>query len=131
MSVGLTGRQAQLYDFIAERIESTRVAPSYDEMVRHLGVNSRGSIARLVDGLVARGHLVRLDRCARGIGLRRPEGQPPANLAEQAARAHADGITVRLPKVVAAHLLTRCHEDGTVPGELIAQAVSEYLRRRP
>jgi SOS-response transcriptional repressor LexA len=55
----LTARQKQAYDFIANRILSTAVPPTYVEIGRHLGSKSKGSVAQLVGQLIRRGYLIR------------------------------------------------------------------------
>jgi SOS-response transcriptional repressor LexA len=64
----MTAQQKRLLDFIREQVTRTGISPSYDEMMRHMGLRSKSGIHRLVHGLIARGHLCR-EGYARGITL--------------------------------------------------------------
>jgi repressor LexA len=67
--MGLTPRQAECLRVIRERLAQSGVPPTYDEMCLQLGMASKSSVARLVDALVARGHLRRIPNHARGLAL--------------------------------------------------------------
>ena len=65
---GLTPKQRLLLDFIVRYQRERRgVSPSFDEMARALGLASKSGIHRLVEGLVARGALVRMPNQARTL----------------------------------------------------------------
>ena len=53
----LTPRQHAAYQFIARFIESREIAPSYEELRRHLGLRSLNAVAKLVTQLRRRGAL--------------------------------------------------------------------------
>ena len=59
----LTERQEQLRRFIKSRPRS----PSYSEMLRHMGLHSKSGVARLLEGLEARGFVYRLPSRARAV----------------------------------------------------------------
>lgn len=65
---GLTPKQRLLLDFIVRYQRERRgVSPSFDEMARALGLASKSGVHRLVEGLVARGALVRMPNQARTL----------------------------------------------------------------
>ena len=55
----LTRKQHQLLIFINERLNTTGVAPSFDEMKEALGLKSKSGIHRLISGLEERGFIRR------------------------------------------------------------------------
>lgn len=63
----LTPRQHQALIFIDSFIKEKGWAPSYDEIGKALGLDSKSGIHRLVVGLVERGRLRRLPNRARAI----------------------------------------------------------------
>ena len=70
----LTRKQHQLLIFINERLNTTGVAPSFDEMKEALGLKSKSGIHRLISGLEERGFIRRLAHRARALEvLRLPE----------------------------------------------------------
>ena len=54
-----TRRQREVLDFITRYVESHGYRPSYQSIARHLGVKSKGGIARLVGALEEQGLLER------------------------------------------------------------------------
>lgn len=86
--------ERKLFDFIARTIEATGAAPSYREMMAHMGLKSKNGVAIRIDRLCAQGHLVRDARVHRGLQLARsPLGNiSTADLkAELARRAREAG----------------------------------------
>lgn len=65
----MTEKMAKLLQFIEQRLKQTGVAPSYQEMSDHLGLNSKSGVHRTVKALVERGKLKRLPNRARAIVL--------------------------------------------------------------
>lgn len=65
----MTERQLCLLDFIRERIAEEGVAPSYEEMRRHLRLRSDGPVREMVDRLVRSGQLLRRRGVDRGLSL--------------------------------------------------------------
>ena len=75
----LTKKQHELLVFIRERLESTGVSPSFDEMKDALGLRSKSGIHRLITGLEERGFIRRLPHRARALEvLKAPEAAVPA-----------------------------------------------------
>ncbi|GEO81637.1 transcriptional repressor LexA [Pararhodospirillum oryzae] len=72
----LTRKQYMLLSFIDQRLRSTGVSPSFDEMRDALELKSKSGIHRLIKGLEERGFLRRLPHRARALEvLRLPENQ--------------------------------------------------------
>jgi len=80
----LTRKQYELLNFINERLESTGVSPSFDEMKDALNLKSKSGIHRLITGLEERGFIRRLPHRARALEVTRlPEnmgGQAKGNV---------------------------------------------------
>ncbi len=80
----LTRKQYELLNFINERLESTGVSPSFDEMKDALNLKSKSGIHRLITGLEERGFIRRLPHRARALEVTRlPEnmgGQARGNI---------------------------------------------------
>lgn len=78
-----TPRQNDLLRFLKGHIAAKGFSPSYTEMMDGMGVKSKSGIARLLDGLEARGLIRRLPAQARAIEIvadlpipRSPDGEP-------------------------------------------------------
>ena len=70
----LTRKQNELLLFIFDRIRTTGVSPSFDEMKEALNLKSKSGIHRLISALEERGFLRRLPHKARALEiLRMPE----------------------------------------------------------
>lgn len=75
----LTRKQYELLNFIHERLESTGVSPSFDEMKDALNLRSKSGIHRLISGLEERGFIRRLPHRARALEvLKLPENMTQA-----------------------------------------------------
>jgi repressor LexA len=74
----LTKKQHQLLMYIHERLRSTGVSPSFDEMKDALELRSKSGVHRLITALEERGFIRRLAHRARAIEvLRMPSGAEP------------------------------------------------------
>ncbi len=70
----LTPKQYELLILIDQRLKSTGVPPSFDEMKEALGLKSKSGIHRLITGLEERGFIRRMAHRARALEiLRLPE----------------------------------------------------------
>jgi len=70
----LTKKQHELLIFIEQRLNTSGISPSYDEMKDALGLASKSGIHRLITGLEERGFIRRLPHRARALEvLRHPE----------------------------------------------------------
>lgn len=67
----LTRKQYELLNFINERLETTGVSPSFDEMKDALNLKSKSGIHRLITGLEERGFIRRLPHRARALEVTR------------------------------------------------------------
>jgi repressor LexA len=76
----LTRKQYELLMFIDERLRSTGISPSFDEMKDALDLKSKSGIHRLITGLEERGFIRRLAHRARALEVVRL----PENAAESA-----------------------------------------------
>jgi repressor LexA len=75
----LTRKQYELLIFIDQRLKSTGVSPSFDEMKDALDLKSKSGIHRLITGLEERGFIRRLPHRARALEvLKLPENFVPS-----------------------------------------------------
>lgn len=63
----LTRKQHELLTFVNEALETTGIAPSYDEMKDAVGLKSKSGIHRLITALEERGFIRRLPHRARAV----------------------------------------------------------------
>ncbi len=71
----LTSKQNELLRFIHERLESSGVSPSFEEMKEALDLKSKSGVHRLIGALEERGFIRRLANRARALEiLQMPEG---------------------------------------------------------
>jgi repressor LexA len=75
----LTRKQKELLLFIHERIDTTGVSPSFDEMKTALNLASKSGIHRLITALEERGFIRRLPHRARALEvLKMPDAATPS-----------------------------------------------------
>ena len=75
----LTAKQHELLHFIQERLDSSGISPSFEEMKEALGLKSKSGIHRLISALEERGFLRRLPNRARALEvLKGPEAAKSA-----------------------------------------------------
>lgn len=94
----LTQKQSELLRFINDRIQSTGVSPSFDEMKEALNLRSKSGIHRLITALEERGFLRRLPNRARALEVLR--------LPDEASNARRQGAKFA-PSVVAGNFAAR------------------------
>ncbi|MGH6632287.1 MAG: transcriptional repressor LexA [Sphingopyxis sp.] len=74
----LTAKQHELLHFIQERLDTSGISPSFEEMKEALGLKSKSGIHRLISALEERGFLRRLPNRARALEvLKVPEAAKP------------------------------------------------------
>jgi len=100
----LTKKQHELLQFINERIKSTGVSPSFDEMKEALDLKSKSGIHRLITALEERGFIRRLPNRARALEVLR--------LADDAATTSPKKTAKFSPSVVQGNFTAR---RGAVP----------------
>lgn len=71
----MTPRQLQLYRYLYDRRDEP-LAPSYEELVAHLGFKAKSNVSRLVDTLSALGYVERLPNMPRSLRIN-PHKLPP------------------------------------------------------
>ncbi len=86
----LTRKQYELLMFIDQRLRSTGISPSFDEMKEALELKSKSGIHRLITGLEERGFIRRLAHRARALEVVRL----PENAGEQPPQAQRFSPTV-------------------------------------
>ena len=72
----LTRRQRDIHAYLRQREEEGLSPPSLDELCRAMGVISRGSMHKHVQGLVEVGLVEPMEGRHRGVRLRREDGAP-------------------------------------------------------
>jgi repressor LexA len=82
----LTKKQHELLQFIDERIKSTGVSPSFDEMKEALDLRSKSGIHRLITALEERGFIRRLPNRARALEVLRRADDAAAASPRKAAK---------------------------------------------
>ena len=68
MTKNITSRQKELLKFIVQQIREFNLPPSVSEMAKHLKVNSKNAVAKLLDALESTGH-IKTSGKARGISV--------------------------------------------------------------
>ena len=63
----LTIKQSQLLNFLIKNIEDCGTSPSYEEICIHLNLKSKSGIHRIVQGLLERDYILKLNNKARSI----------------------------------------------------------------
>lgn len=82
----LTKKQHELLQFINERIRTTGVSPSFDEMKEALDLKSKSGIHRLITALEERGFIRRLANRARALEVLRLADDASTNAPRKAAK---------------------------------------------
>lgn len=65
----MTPQQKRALDFIRYQIETTGVAPSFEDLAWHLGLKSKSGVHRIVHRLAEAGHLILEPHRARAMRL--------------------------------------------------------------
>ncbi|MDK2762077.1 MAG: transcriptional repressor LexA [Sphingopyxis sp.] len=80
----LTAKQHELLHFIQQRLDTSGISPSFEEMKEALGLKSKSGIHRLISALEERGFLRRLPNRARALEiLKVPEAVRPAGRSDR------------------------------------------------
>lgn len=67
MSIKLTNKQAQVYNYIAEYIAANGTSPTYREICAGLGLSSVSAVAEHIDNLITLGALRKSPKSARSL----------------------------------------------------------------
>jgi len=65
----MTEGERRVLDFVRDRIELTGLAPTFEEIKRHLGLRSKSAVFERISALVRQGLLERQPCRSRGIAL--------------------------------------------------------------
>ncbi|NVJ70108.1 MAG: transcriptional repressor LexA [Alphaproteobacteria bacterium] len=85
----LTAKQNQLLQFIQERLATSGVSPSFDEMKDALGLKSKSGVHRLINALEERGFIRRMANRARAIEiLKTPDVVPASHSSDNVVTAN-------------------------------------------
>lgn len=125
----LTKKQRSLLELIQRRIESTGVAPSFDEMKDEMGLKSKSGVHRMVMALKEKGFIARLENRARALEiLPKALDALRTNASSGMSSAHAslsEAISISLMGRIAAGAPLEAIEDGTqevqVPGQMLGK----------
>lgn len=97
----LTRKQHDLLIFIHQRLETTGISPSFEEMKDALGLKSKSGVHRLINALVERNFIRRLPNRARALEvLRLPEAAAPARGAKPQLASDRDAAIAAAGNVV-------------------------------
>lgn len=66
---GLTPKQLELYEFVKAYKETFDIPPTFGEMARAVGLQSRSGVDRLISGLERRGLVARKKGLTRGLQI--------------------------------------------------------------
>jgi len=87
--MALTRRQRQLYDFIANFVQTHGYSPSFEEIREGLGLNSLATVHKHVTNLEKKGLLHRDANRSRSIDLLAPRGKMKQAMAAAASAANS------------------------------------------
>ncbi|MCW3798784.1 transcriptional repressor LexA [Sphingomonas sp. BN140010] len=97
----LTSKQRELLHYINERVGSTGVSPSFDEMREALSLKSKSGVHRLISALEERGFIRRLPNRARALEvLRTPDAPTPTGSAEPVRAREPKSLPVAANDVI-------------------------------
>jgi repressor LexA len=100
--MALTRRQKQVYDFLAQFVETNGYSPSFEEIGEGLGLSSLATVHKHVSNLEQKGLLKRDYNRSRSIDLLKPRGRMKQALAGAAAAIVGNGLTLPLMGRIAA-----------------------------
>lgn len=80
MSVSLTRRQQEIYDYLKDNLNQFEQAPTLNELCDALGLSSRGSMHKQIQALVDAGLVEPMNNQRRGIRLSQQEEHDDNNL---------------------------------------------------
>jgi SOS regulatory protein LexA len=105
----LTKRQQEIFHFIRERINTSGLAPTFEEIKRHFRLSAVSTVHQHIEALVDKGFLSKEANISRGVQLREPEMDLVAIplLGTIAAGAPIEAIEEKETIAVASTLLKR------------------------
>lgn len=124
----LTKKQRSLLELIQRRIESTGVAPSFDEMKDEMGLKSKSGVHRMVIALKEKGFIARLENRARALEVLPKALDALRTNASSGMSAHtsfSEAISISLIGRIAAGAPLEAIGDGTqeveIPGQMLGK----------
>lgn len=97
----LTRKQHDLLMFIHQRLETSGISPSFEEMKEALGLKSKSGVHRLINALVERNFIRRLPNRARALEvLRLPDAAAPTRPAKPQLASDRDAAIAASDNVV-------------------------------
>jgi repressor LexA len=69
MSITITRRQQEIYDFLVENLDEFTHPPTLDELCMALGLSSKGSLHKQIQALIDAGLVEPMNNLRRGIRL--------------------------------------------------------------
>src|SRR3546814_5187545 len=102
-------KQHDLLLYIHDKLETTGVSPSFDEMKEALGLKSKSGIHRLITGLEERGFIRRLAHRARALEVLRLPDQTAVSGSAVSAPAPASAGNRFAPQVIEGGQIGRAH----------------------
>lgn len=97
----LTRKQHDLLMFIHQRLETSGISPSFEEMKEALGLKSKSGVHRLINALVERNFIRRLPNRARALEvLRLPDAAAPNRPAKPQIASDRDAAIAASDNVV-------------------------------
>ena len=94
----LTIKQSQLLNYLIKKIEESGTSPSYEEICIHLNLKSKSGIHRIVQGLLERDYIFKLNNKARSIYPKKyPDGKPYTTLKQDQDNKKPNINTLSIP----------------------------------
>ena len=94
----LTIKQSQLLNYLIKKIENSGTSPSYEEICIHLNLKSKSGIHRIVQGLLERDYIIKLNNKARSIYPKKyPNGKIYSTLKQDQDNEKPNISTLSIP----------------------------------
>ncbi len=87
----MTQKQLELLNYLKQFQETRGYCPSYEEMMRAMGLSSKSGIYRLIKALLERGHIKQTKAMVRGIEIVKFEQPAQPSLPTVTVLISADG----------------------------------------
>lgn len=91
-------KQFEVLEYIAKSTDESGFAPSYREIMTALGLKSVSTVATHVNGLIARGYLIKRDNSARSLQVIRREDEKTVPAPEVNNTAHIKWLQQEVAK---------------------------------
>jgi repressor LexA len=127
----LTRKQHELLLFIDQRLTTTGISPSFEEMKEALGLKSKSGIHRLINALVERQFIRRLPNRARALEVIRLSEENTPRLVSAPVADNVVQLRPRAPCPTAPNAQSVANEDFMIPlhGKIAAGTPVEALEQ--